>query len=159
MLEIARQRCTAKDDTLQLSLHTYNALGDSAPPSKALGADIVISTLVLEHIPIETFFATVGKILKGDGYLLLTGMHAEMGKLSRAGFLDEAANEKVQGQSFVYENSEVIEEAKRWGFKLVGDVKERRIGEEDLDSLGGRSRKWIGCTVWLGCLFVKSGIS
>jgi hypothetical protein len=37
-------------------------------------------------------------------------MHAEMGLKSQAGFLDEGSGEKVRGQNYNYEISEVLDE-------------------------------------------------
>ncbi|KAJ5135475.1 uncharacterized protein N7515_004753 [Penicillium bovifimosum] len=45
----------------------------------------VISTLVLEHIPLERFFAAAAGLIRTGGYLLVTNMHAEMGRRSQAG--------------------------------------------------------------------------
>ena len=139
-------------------MHIYNAIENSAPPFEVYNSDIVISTLVLEHIPIKTFFASIAKMLKRDGYLLLTGMHAGMGLLSRAGFRDENSGEKVRGESFVFENEEVVKEAEEAGFQLVGTVKERTVVEDDVNELGARAQKWIGCTVWFGCVFMKVSV-
>ena len=155
MLDIAYQRCTIIETRVQVLLRIYNAIVDSEPPFEVYNSDVVMSTLVLEHIPIRTFFASVAKMLKGGGYLLLTGMHAGMGRSSQAGFWDKKTGEKVRGESFVFENEEVVKEAEKNGFQLVGRVKERTVMEDDVNELGVRAQKWIGCTVWFGCIFMK----
>lgn len=80
-------------------------------------------------------------------------MHAEMGRMSQAGFVDEETGAKVRGDSFVYEVREAVEEAERVGFKLVGEPVERGVGVEDVGPkrvLGERGRKWIGVKCWFG---------
>jgi hypothetical protein len=50
------------------------------------GAVGVISTLVLEHIPLQQFFTAASAIMRAGAYLLVTNMHADMGMRSQAGF-------------------------------------------------------------------------
>ncbi|KAJ4329982.1 hypothetical protein N0V87_010408, partial [Didymella glomerata] len=60
-----------------------------APSSLALPPqDLIISTLVLEHIPLPTFFTTLSSLLAPGGTALVTNMHAEMGSRSQAGFVN-----------------------------------------------------------------------
>jgi hypothetical protein len=115
-------------------------------------ADGVISTLVLEHLPLNVFFETASKFLKKGGYLLLTNMHEEMGKRSKAGFLDVETGKKLQGESFVYSIEEMVQEAERQGFQVDGNVNERDIDEADIELVGERGHKWLGCKVWFGCI-------
>ena len=87
-------------------------------------------------------------------------MHAEMGRLGQAGFVDETSGVKVRGQSFVYEIEEVLEEGKRWGFEVVGKVQERGVKEENVGEgrvVGERGRKWIGVKCWFGMVLRLSG--
>jgi hypothetical protein len=165
MLRVARTRC---DDALksnssamgslpELSFNEFDALHPAKFPLVAplLGtADLVLSTLVLEHLPLSQFFRAVKGLLKpGPGYLVLTNMHADMGRRGQAGFVDEATGEKIRGDSYVYEVQEVLEEGRKWGFDLEGPVFERGVGEEDVGDgrlLGPRGKKWIGCMCWFG---------
>jgi hypothetical protein len=168
MLDGARQRCTAylsanaNATTLskapEVKFWEFDALHLAKFPDvkeSVFGrADVVLSTLVLEHLPISAFFFTVEALLKeNEGYLVLTNMHAEMGRRGQAGFVDEETGEKIRGESCVYETEEVLEEGKKWGFRLEGEVGERMVGEEDVGEgklLGSRGRKWIGVKVWFG---------
>jgi len=159
MLQIARNRCDdvvgAKQhgsDSIKPVFNVFDALAGQAPPVEAKDADGVISTLVLEHLPINIFFETIRKLLKKGGYLLLTNMHEEMGKRSQAGFLDVETGKKVQGESFVYSIEEMVQEAERQGFKLDGDVKEQDIDQNNIELVGERGHKWLGCKVWFGCI-------
>jgi predicted TPR repeat methyltransferase len=159
MLQIARKRCEDAVAAIQQESHSvkptfqvFDALADQSPPAQATDADGVISTLVLEHLPISIYFVTVRKLLKKGGYLLLTNMHEEMGKRSQAGFLDVETGEKVRGESFVHSIEEMIQGAEKQGFNVDGDVKERGIDEADIELVGGRGHKWLGCKVWFGCV-------
>ena len=123
-------------------------------------ADIVVSTLVLEHLPIDVFFRTVKNLLKpSGGYLVLSNMHAEMGRRSQAGFMDPETGEKVQGMSYVYEIREVVDGARKQGVSVVGEVQERGIREEDVGVVVDekRGRKWVGCKVWFGMVMRFGG--
>lgn len=162
MLVLAKDRCSAfaSSDPATLgtpvSFYEFDALQPSSfPKVKELEekADLVLSTLVLEHLPLNVFFSTARKLLKPGGVLVLTNMHAEMGRRSQAGFLDDDG-QKVQGASYVYEVGEVVEAGKEEGFEMVGGVGERRVGQEDLERgvVGERGRKWVGCLVWFGCV-------
>jgi hypothetical protein len=161
MLEIAHQRCgevaagTGPEiSTPKLEFRVFDAMGDSGPPVEACNANGVLSTLVLEHLPLDVFFKSVKQLLgNGEGYLLVTNMHEEMGRRGQAGFVDEETEEKVRGESFVYSIEQVVEEARKRGFEAVGEVKERAVGEGDLEVLGKRGKKWVGCHVWFGGLF------
>lgn len=164
MLQIAQKRCDdvagAKQDgseSIKPVFNVFDALTGQPPPVEANDADGVISTLVLEHLPIRIFFETLRKLLKKGGYLLLTNMHEEMGKKSQAGFLDVETGTKFQGESFVYSIEEMVHEAERQGFQLDGHVKERGIEEADIELVGERGHKWLGYKVWFGCVLRYNG--
>jgi hypothetical protein len=163
MLEVAKQRCenhlTTASNALHappiLKFHEFDALHpDLFPEVKQLEgkADLVLSTLVLEHLPVNVFFRSVKALLKPTGgYLLLTNMHAEMGRISQAGFVDGATGEKIRGLSYAHEIKEVIEEGRKRSFEVVGEVGERDVQEGDLGVLvGERGKKWVGVKVWFG---------
>ncbi|KAL5353716.1 hypothetical protein ACLOAV_001757 [Pseudogymnoascus australis] len=103
MLDIARQRCSAitvgsAAPIPSTDFHVFDALSGAAPPEDACGAHGVVSTLVLEHLPLDVFFGSVRKLLtKEGGHLLLTNMHEEMGRRGQAGFMDVESGEKVRG--------------------------------------------------------------
>ncbi|TAQ84519.1 hypothetical protein B7494_g7160 [Chlorociboria aeruginascens] len=136
----------------------FNALTSPIPPPLSHSADLVLSTLVLEHLPLKAFFETVKGLVKKGGLVLVTNMHAEMGRRGQAGFVDERG-QKVRGESFNYEVGEVVDEGRRKGFEIL-DVKERGLESGDVKGEGGkeegglglgvRGRKWIGCKVWFG---------
>ena len=166
MLTLAKQRCESylaanTSNTVPtphvVEFHGFDALNpDLSPETKALEgkADLVLSTLVLEHLPLDVFFRAARSFLKPrGGYLLLTNMHAEMGRISQAGFVDEVTGEKIRGHSYAHEISETISEGEKWGFKVVGKVGERGVEKSDLGTaVGERGKKWVGISVWYGCV-------
>ncbi|KAL9019979.1 MAG: hypothetical protein Q9185_002769 [Variospora sp. 1 TL-2023] len=121
------------------------------------GVDAVISTLVVEHVPLDVFFDVVGKMVrkKGKGVVLVTNMHADMGRSSQAGFRVGGTGEKVRGKSYVHDMEEVVEVARREGWRVRWGPEEREIREEDVGRLGERARKWVGRKVWFGMLLER----
>jgi SAM-dependent methyltransferase len=128
----------------------------------------LISTLVLEHIPIATYFAYVSHVLKPGGYAVLTNMHSDMGEKTIAGFRT-ASGERVKGTSYVYTPSETVEAAQAAGLELIGKVKEGAVEAAMIDGgvlQNGRlvekgavregARKWVGTKAWYGMLLRKN---
>ncbi|EPE35058.1 S-adenosyl-L-methionine-dependent methyltransferase [Glarea lozoyensis ATCC 20868] len=161
MLDIAKSRYSSliTQSAPNVSFHVFDALApDQGSDIDQLRgkADIVLSTLVLEHLPVDAFFTTCASFLKSSGLLIVTNMHAEMGKRSQAGFLDTDGDTKVQGESHNYETDEVIMAGRKAGFEILdGGLTERGIEESDLQTraVGERGRKWVGCKVWFGGTF------
>ncbi|KAK0514424.1 hypothetical protein JMJ35_003041 [Cladonia borealis] len=163
MLEIAIKRLAERMTALDCASTkakafqaiVYDMLSSSPLPPSALDADALISTLVLEHIPLVEFFRTLSQILKPGGFALVTNMHSEMGAISQAGFVDPETGEKVRPKSYGHRLEDVIAEAERQEFQVVGAVDERVMDEEMAERLGERAKKWIGVTVWFGVCFRK----
>ncbi|KAI9367808.1 S-adenosyl-L-methionine-dependent methyltransferase [Aspergillus egyptiacus] len=173
MLDVARatlqremERGAGEGSANRLTLGVYDLL--SHPETGYLPAVLegrkaagVISTLVLEHIPVDTFFGGAARLVRPGGYLLVTNMHAEMGRISQAGFVDVKSGRKIRPQSYAHAVPDVIAAAERVGFEVValgdGDrkekVRERRVDEGMVDQLGARGRKWVGVMVWFGVCF------
>lgn len=151
MAEISRASEAAQGARLEL----YDLLGSYCIPSCALNADAIISTLVLEHIPLSIFFEKVSEILKPNGLALVTNMHSEMGAISQAGFVDPKSGEKVRTKSFAHHQADVVAEAQTKGFEVAGEILERAVDEKMSEVLGVRARKWIGVSVWFGICFRK----
>ncbi|TVY59482.1 putative methyltransferase [Lachnellula cervina] len=171
MLSLAKSRCSAPSTSTsapspKVDFYEFDALQPSLfPEVQALEgkAGLVLSTLVLEHLPLKTFFETAKRLLKPNGVLVMTNMHADMGRLSRAGFTDidtESGNVKVkvQGDSFVYEIEEVLEVGREEGFEMLGEMLQRGVGEGDVGvTVGERGVKWVGVSVWFGCVMRLGG--
>lgn len=162
MLAVAQERISTQSTpetrsaAPKVDFARFDVLNDPIP-ANSVGADGVVSTLVLEHLPLDVFFSVTKKMLKSGGVLLLTNMHAGLGKKSRAGFLDAETGSKVQGTSFAYEIPEVMEMAESQGFKIIGRMGERGVEERDLEKIGGRGKKWVGVKVWFGGVFRLEG--
>ncbi|KAF2848100.1 S-adenosyl-L-methionine-dependent methyltransferase [Plenodomus tracheiphilus IPT5] len=117
----------------------------------------LISTLILEHIPLPPFFATLSALLPPTALALITNMHADMGARTQAGFTNEHGA-KVRGVSWVYSVEDVVGEARKQGFEVM-EVREREVRRGDLESgvVGGRGGKWVGVRVWVGVVVRKRG--
>ena len=155
MLEVAGKQLQHFHSDGRLTLEVFDMLDGSGPPKSAMTADAVVSTLVIEHVPAGVFFAIIGKILKPGGALLVTNMHSDMGKISQAGFVDPETGEKIRPTSYAHTVNDVAAAASKAGFELVGRLEERKIDEGIVSTLGKRSEKWIGVTVWFGGIFLR----
>ncbi len=113
----------------------------------------VISTLVLEHIPLKHYFATLAALLLPGGMALVTNMHADMGRVSQAGFVN-ADGIKVRGSSYVYTVEETAAAARDAGLEVLR-TNEREMRKEDVEggAVGERGYKWVGTKVWYGMIF------
>ncbi|KAL8916419.1 MAG: hypothetical protein Q9208_008520 [Pyrenodesmia sp. 3 TL-2023] len=160
MLDIATARCNQTLASLPedgrvatLYFETWDLLDQAKDvPEIAKNADAVVSTLVVEHIPLDVFFGACSRMLKRGGVLLLTNMHPDMGAETQAGFTDPVSGEKVRPVSYVHTIEKIVEEAKRWNFDVVWGPRERGVREDDLEKLGGRAEKWVGKKVWFGMI-------
>ena len=167
MLDIARQRCAealhalATSDSvrkaatlefLAFDILSYEQLFPKTP------VQAILSTLVLEHLPLAVFSDYCVKALMPGGRLLVTNMHADMGALSQAGFHDPETGQKVRPLSYIHTVADVVVEAQCRGLELVRDVIEKEVKDEDIKGmgLGERGRKWIGVKVWFCMTFVKN---
>ncbi|KAI1174664.1 putative methyltransferase [Nemania sp. FL0916] len=175
MLDVARTRLSAlTNNTTNLRLEIFDMLTptpsttDKTPTSVAPNSvDGLISTLVIEHVPLATFFAHVGRLLRPGGVLLLTNMHADMGAVSQAGFVDPETREKIRPTSYAHTVADVVREARKCGLEVEveddGDdeqgvgvgITERAVSEDMVEMLGLRSKKWVGVTCWFGGIFRK----
>ncbi|XPS93005.1 hypothetical protein M3J09_002380 [Ascochyta lentis] len=163
MLKHARTKLAAftdsnKHTTLRLeqcnpfpASNNFSPLAINLPPQ-----NLVISTLVLEHIPLPTYFRTLSALLAPGGVALVTNMHDEMGSRSQAGFVN-AQGVKVRGESFVYSLPETVQAAQDAGLELL-QARERSVQDKDVQSgvVGKRGGKWIGCKVWFGVVLRRA---
>ena len=161
MLDIARTNMAkhlAEHDPKEqgtVSFEQFNLLDPSASANAPRGADGIISTLVLEHVPTTAFFVAVANMLRPGGILLLTNMHSDMGAISQAGFVDPVRKVKIRPTSYAHTIEETVRAAVDAGLEVVGELKEQGVDEELAGKLGPRAKKWIGVKVWYGGCFVK----
>ncbi|PLB43534.1 putative methyltransferase [Aspergillus steynii IBT 23096] len=165
MLEVARQtiRKETSVEDVCVSLDTFDLLqSPPRPPGCAVGAAGVISTLVLEHIPVAQFFEGAAALVVPGGYLLVTNMHSDMGAISQAGFVDAATGTKIRPTSYSHTVDEVVDAAQKAGFtveEVDGErVRERTVDENMAEVLGRRAKKWIGIKVWFGICFRRNAV-
>ncbi|TVY21537.1 putative methyltransferase [Lachnellula arida] len=166
MLALAKSRCSFLPSTStsapspKVDFYEFDAFQPSSfPDVQALEgkAGLVLSTLVLEHLRLKIFFETAKRLLKANGVLVMTNMHADMGRLSRAGFIDTDTVGEC-GDSFVYEIKKVVEAGREEGFEVIGKMLQRGIGEGDVGvTVGERGVKWVGVSVWFGCVMRLEG--
>lgn len=106
--------------------------------------DLVLSSLVLEHIEIvQDFFVGVRRVLRKGGRVLITAMHPAMFlKGSQARFTDPFSGEKVQPGSYPHQISDFVMAGLESNLNLL------HIGEhspdETLASRCPRCEKYIG---------------
>lgn len=96
--------------------------------------DIIISTLVLEHLPLEIFFQAVGRLLKVGGWAWVTSMHPDMSSLQAKASFTDSNNQKIAGTSWNHSIDGTIDVANKEGLKLNGGIKvgKGKEGEEDI---------------------------
>ncbi|KAJ9659943.1 hypothetical protein H2198_002833 [Neophaeococcomyces mojaviensis] len=165
MLDVARQRCQAHVSSSssapaaapRIHFDVFDMIRADSLPSPATNADLVVSTLVLEHVPLDVFFQTVAALLRPGGLLLLTNMHAEMGNISQAGFVDPKTGDKIRPVSYPHTVADTVEEAKKHRLEVIDGLSELAVDENMVESLGPRGKKWVGIKVWYGGICRKTG--
>ncbi|PSK42971.1 hypothetical protein B9Z65_6925 [Elsinoe australis] len=167
MLSLARTKISAFTTSIptlpNLELTTTYHVHDIALPlPKGIPkANLLLSTLVLEHLPLSSFFATLVEALKPDGMGVVTNMHSHMGatavnaawaaeeseqERSRAatatgaGFVDEQGRKVRAEVDFRHGEGEVESVARGKGL-TVGErgevvVTEGMLGEDDGEGKG-----------------------
>ncbi len=149
MLDIARVRYAQIPDeqkNVQVVLEVYDALAAAEAPACARKANGVISTCVMQHLPLEAFFDSVKAMVLPGGYVLITDSHPDLNNLVQIKYTDPQTGEKLWGTSYVHEIATTIETAARWGFDLVGSVRERNGSENMVGALAGNwaAVSWYG---------------
>ena len=135
-------------------LYTQKLIAEPSVPSgidihSKCSTDAILSTLVLEHVPLRDFFAYCAYVLRPGATLLITNMAEDMGRVSQAGFREPSTGKKIRPKSFTHGVEQTVREARLHGFSVHGDVQERDVREEDIETLklGERGKKWIGVKV------------
>ncbi|KAJ4397665.1 hypothetical protein N0V93_001898 [Gnomoniopsis smithogilvyi] len=141
MLNIARSKTEGANLEGSIVFEVYDLLKAPSPPTTALGATAIISTLVVEHIPLQEYFDAVSKMLRPGGLLLLTNMHSDMGKITQAGFVDPQTGKRIRPTSYAHSIEDIVSECEVRGFELLSSFRERTLTETDLQRLGPRAAK------------------
>ena len=164
MIEIARNRCQFESIPLNmransLAWYDFDILSPDSVPPGGKQFHGIISTLVLEHVPLPAFFSVAASWLISGGHLLVTNMHPEMGAKSQAGFVDPETGGKIRPVSYAHNIAAVIDSACQHNFEMIGEAKETAIEEDMVEKLGPRAVKWIGVKCWFGLVFKKGSKS
>lgn len=162
MLSIARRKCssaTPSAPNVHLTPTGLQCMDFAVSPLTALDTSFtgIISTLVLEHLPLRLFFEHIVNLLAAGGYALVTNMHPDMGCSTRAGY-KTASGERVKGDSWVHGVEESVRAAQEAGLEVVA-VREKSVDEGMIQkgAVGQRGRKWVGIRVWYGFVVKKRG--
>lgn len=153
MLDLARSRSAQVETCTRVEFELYDMLNEAIPSSINGSADLVISTLVLEHVPVDVFFRVVSSLLRPNGILLVSNMHSDMGKISQAGFVDPKTNTKIRPLSYAHTTGDALDMASQHGLVLVDDVKEVTVDADLAKLIGPRGQKWLGIKVWFGAIW------
>ena len=119
-------------------------------------ADLLVSTLVLEHMSLDQFWACITALLRPGGVGVMSNMHPDMGSGSVAGFVEEGSGKRLVGKSYLHGVEETIDEARKAGLH-VWDVKEIAVDQGMIQrgEVGERGWKWVGRKIWYGMKFRK----
>ena len=161
MLDVARSRCRTSFESLppsaraqSLVLERFDSLHDHTTSQSVENVHGIISTLVIEHLPLPAFFSFAASQLINGGHLLITNVHPDKGSL--ANFRDPQTSQRIYTHSsLVHEIEDIIEEAKAHGFDVVGGVREAELDTDLVEKSGKILEKWIGIKCWVGMIFTK----
>lgn len=164
MLAIARSKCVpARNSSTTSAPHDQSVifrqvdhLNANALPKEQLGIfDLLVSTLVLEHMFIQDFWQCIFALLKPGGVGLMSNMHPDMGAGSVAGFKEDSG-QRLIGQSYLHGVQETAIGARRVGLE-VWDIEDVAVeqGMIERGEVGERAKKWIGKKIWYGMKFRK----
>lgn len=153
MIALAQQKCTSLDTSALASIDFQKidfSNSENLPSSQAF--DIIVSILVLEHIPSKVFFSWIFHLLKPGGIAFISNMHPDMGRNSVAGF-DDVNQKRIMGNSYLHTVEESVDAARQAGLEVYeDDLKVVSVTADMIDGgrVSERGRKWIGKRVWFG---------
>lgn len=126
MLTEARSKAASQGLTVDLRLHDLT----TPLPLPSASQDLIVSGLVLEHLPeLGPFFAEVHRILRPGGRAVLTAMHPALFLAgTQARFTDPATGERVAPGSLPHSIGAFVMAAVRAGLELL-DITEQSVDE------------------------------
>jgi len=156
---VASNASTCQTQTHFSLLDIQSQLSDITSFTEANPVDIIISTLVLEHVSLSPFFSAVSTLLRPGGWAWITSMHPDISDKTGAGFTRPDDNVRVQGVSYDYSIEDIVDAARESGLELEGDVVETGVGVEAdraVERFGEKARKWAGWRIFLGFRFKRA---
>lgn len=156
MVEVAERQCNQvladlpeKSRPKSLCFKVYNPLeketgGDSPVPGQVQG---LISTLVIEHLPIAEFFKMCAEIVAPGGYVLATNAHEDLSRIAHGSIVDPETGAKLWTQRHIHTNQAVKDEGVKWGFDMV-EIQEGIPKDPNL--VGPMRGRWEGVKCWVG---------
>jgi malonyl-CoA O-methyltransferase len=112
-------------------------------PFPAATFDLVVSGLVLEHLPdLDPFFGEAHRVLRTGGRAVISAMHPAMFLLDKqAQFRDPASGERIRPGSYPHQIGDFIMAAVRAGFRL--DAIDEHAPDAELAARSPRAEKYI----------------
>ena len=106
--------------------------------------DLVVSGLVLEHLPhLGVFFDEAHRVLRANSRAIVSAMHPAMfRKGSQARFTDPTSGEKIQPGSFPHQIGDFVMAALAAGFRI--DAIDERAPAGDFARRWPRAAKYVG---------------
>lgn len=91
-------------------------------PCAEASADLVLATLVLEHVErLEPVFQETARVLRAGGELLVCELHPMRQRLGRQAQLTHPrTGERMPIAAFLHDVSDYVDEGQRAGFRLLG---------------------------------------
>ena len=115
--------------------------------------EFVLSTLVMNRMPLGVFFKGIEGLLSRGGVALVTCVHPEFGGAeSCLGISENEKCEMREGPGFRHSVQEVVEVATECGLTLQGAVNEVELGSTTVEgleeSLRRDAKKWVARKMW-----------
>ncbi|KAF6764988.1 S-adenosyl-L-methionine-dependent methyltransferase [Ephemerocybe angulata] len=158
MMQQAKKKLEGNSANVNWAILDLQTQGEELAAFVGQPVDIFISTLVLEHIKLDAFFATLGAHLKSGGWAWVSNMHPFIGMHTGAGYKTGKDGVRVRGVSANYEMQEVVDAAKKYGLEVEGDIVEAGVGDDEVEAVrqfGPRAKKCVGWKIFAGFLFKK----
>jgi SAM-dependent methyltransferase len=122
--------------------------------------DFVLSSLMMQRLPLDLFFRGIEGLLGRDGVALVTCVHPDFGATERGsiGSEDEKGGLMEEVRS-MHSMKDVLEAAARSGLTLQGVVKEAKLSMDVVQRLEHSqrevAREWVGRKIWFGIVFQR----
>lgn len=161
MIVMAESKCRATVSEKRDVMMTFRCLDicdtRRIPEGWVAAFDIIVSSLVLEHVPLEIYWSQIRTLLKPGGAGALSSRHPDIDAGHAVGFQDAAGGRSI-GSHHSHGIQDTIDCGTRAGL-VIEDVKETAVDEALIArrEIGEGARSWIGKKVWYGMKFRMPG--